>query len=313
MDTHIRSVREHRLDREAGAIVYPVISRRSRGLSIGINFFPDQKLCSFDCPYCEVFPFTTDLRFSLKAMEQGLRQLAVSLKSGETGGIGAVRDISFSGNGEPTMHPDFIPALELAAQLRMELFPKAKLVLITNGSGLLDPAMADYLARSARNECKMVRQPAMKTPAGVEPERGLLEIWLKIDAGTEAWYKKINRSAIPFQALNEAINAFAVGAPFIIQTMICKIDGKLPPQEEVSAWEQRVRVLLERALERAPQSDFKGGQAQQGPQRVQLYGKARPAPEDPLTEPAAETYLIERRDSLARALAPYSIPIEVFP
>ncbi|HON14615.1 MAG TPA: hypothetical protein PK897_10870 [Treponema sp.] len=313
MDTHIRSVREHRLDREAGAIVYPVISRRSRGLSIGINLFPDQKLCSFDCPYCEVFPFTTDLRFSLKAMEQGLRQLAVSLKSGETGGIGAVRDISFSGNGEPTMHPDFIPALELAAQLRMELFPKAKLVLITNGAGLLDPAMTDYLARSARNECKMVRQSAMKGSAGVEPERGLLEIWLKIDAGTEAWYKKINRSAIPFQALNEAINAFAVGAPFIIQTMICKIDGKLPPQEEVSAWEQRVRVLLERALERAPQSDFKGGQAQQGPQRVQLYGKARPAPEDPLTEPAAETYLIERRDSLAKALEPYSIPIEVFP
>jgi histidinol dehydrogenase len=174
MDTHIRSVREHRLDREAGAIVYPVISRRSRGLSIGINLFPDQKLCSFDCPYCEVFPFTTDLRFSLKAMEQGLRQLAVRLKSGETGGIDAVRDISFSGNGEPTMHPDVIPALELAAQLRMELFPKAKLVLITNGSGLLNPAIADYLGRSARSERKIFQQPAMKGPAGGEPEGGLL-------------------------------------------------------------------------------------------------------------------------------------------
>jgi len=49
-----------------------------------------------------------------------------------------------------------------------------------------------------------------------------------------------------------------------------------------------------------------------GPQAVQLYGKARPAPEDPKTEPVDESYLVERRDSLLKALAPYSLPVEVF-
>ncbi len=47
---------ERRPDREAGRLVYPVVSRRSGGLSLGVNLFPEAKLCSFDCPYCEVFP-----------------------------------------------------------------------------------------------------------------------------------------------------------------------------------------------------------------------------------------------------------------
>lgn len=123
---------------------------------------------------------------------------------------------------------------------------------------------------------------------------------------TEGWYKKINRSAIPFGALNEAIEDFARRAPFTIQTMIGKIQGQTPPPEEVSAWVARVRQLAELSVE------FSKSCAPIGPQAVQLYGKARPDPEDPLAEPVTEAYLRDRRASLEKALAPYSLPVEVF-
>lgn len=303
----IRSAKEHRLDREAGAIVYPVISRRARGLSVGINLFPDHKTCSFDCPYCEVFPFTSDIQFSLPALERGLWEFAKALTAYESqrqrsspdfSGIDAtanlkVQDLSFSGNGEPTLHPAFRPALELAGRLRNELFPQAKLVLITNGTGLLEPETAGFLASAARGEMEPFSGPGKA-----------LEMWLKLDAGTEAWYRNINRSAIGFESLCRAIEDFAGRAPFVIQTMVCKIGGQLPPPEEVSAWEHMVRRLVELADTEPP--------PRPGPQRLQLYGKARPAPEDPFAEPVEEAYLQKRRSSLLKALGPYSIPVEVF-
>lgn len=290
MRAQIRPVDEHRLDREAGAIIYPVMARRSRGLSVGINLYPDRKVCSFDCPYCEVFPFETNLRFSLEAMERGLRNLASSGDRSFT--ADSVKDLSFSGNGEPTLHPDFVSALDLAARLRKELFPTAKLVLITNGTGLLDPNLAAALEKAARGEKAGFCEPGQN-----------LEVWLKIDAGTEDWYRSINRSAIPFDALKQAIGDFSRRAPYIIQSMICKIEGKTPPEEEVAAWEAGIRGLVTASTE----------DPGAGPRAVQLYGKARPAAEDPLAEPVTEAYLLERSRSLRKALEPYQVPIEVYP
>ncbi len=140
-----RPVEGHRLDRDAGAIVYPVMARRSFGLSVGVNLFPDRKRCTFDCPYCEVFPFRTELRFSLGALERGLRTvLADAARSGLD-----VKDICFSGNGEPTLSPHLGSSLELASRLRTELAPAAALVVITNGSTLADPEVAATLRRAA--------------------------------------------------------------------------------------------------------------------------------------------------------------------
>ena len=67
---------EHRRVREAGGLVYPVLSRRSGGLSLGVNLFPDAKRCSFDCPYCEVFPIAATVPpFSLRAARGEFRRL----------------------------------------------------------------------------------------------------------------------------------------------------------------------------------------------------------------------------------------------
>ncbi|MFP3041034.1 hypothetical protein LQZ19_04330 [Treponema primitia] len=276
----IGSVENHR-SREGGAMVYPVYSRRSKGLSVGINLFPDRKVCTFDCPYCEVFPFQTDISFSVDTMAETLRGvLAEARDRSET-----VRDICFSGNGEPTVSPFFPAALEAAAQIRSELVPQAALVLITNGTGLLKDETFELLRCAA---------------AGSEA----LNIWLKLDAGTEGWYAQMDCSAVPYDRLIAAIKAFARTAPFTLQTMICAINGAPPPPPEAAAWERL-------ALELAASGRIAA---------FQIYGKARPSPGDPTASSLPAPVLEERAVSLRAALNAAGlyrpdgkpIPVEVF-
>jgi histidinol dehydrogenase len=275
-------VENHR-EREKGVLVYPVYARRSGGLSVGINLFPGHKSCPFDCPYCEVFPFAANAVFSLEQMEHDLRSaIAAALEQNIP-----VKDICFSGNGEPSLSPDFSPALKGAGRIRDEMVPSAELVLISNGAGLLQPTLFSLLRDAAA-----------------------LNIWLKLDAGTPEWYQAVNRAAIPFEKLTAMIKEFAVCAPVTIQTMLCAVDGKAPPEEEAQAWETMV-------LELAATADKSAGG---GIRKVQMYGKARPAPEDPKAAALPASYLEERAASLRRAFAAANPatkipmpPIEVYP
>jgi histidinol dehydrogenase len=261
---------------------------------VGINLFPDRKCCSFDCAYCEVFPFETDIVFKLETMKAALRSAILDAEEQKI----PVRDICFSGNGEPTMSPHFTGALEAAAALRNELAREAKLVVITNGTGLLEreppggdvPALFEFLRASA---C---------APATA------LQIWLKLDAGTEAWYAAMDRSGIPYERLVSSIRDFAAAdAPFILQTMVCKINGRFPPPEEGAAW---AALAAELAGANAGGEAGKNG----GLRAVQIYGKARPAPEDPLAEAVSAAVLEERAALLRAALAEAgrAVPVEVY-
>jgi histidinol dehydrogenase len=285
-------VENHRR-REEGVLVYPVYSRRSKGLSVGINLFPDRKVCSFDCPYCEVFPFEGAGAFSPDRMEAELGRAL-----GEAGERGiSVRDLCFSGNGEPTMAPAFIAALERAARIRDALVPDAALVLITNGTGLLRGETFDVLRHFAA-ACA-------------------LQIWLKLDAGTEDWYGVMNRSAVPFETLAGKIRDFVRAAPVIIQTMVCSIHGRPPPDSEAAAWE-KLAVELAGSV---PAGETAADGVLPGIRGFQIYGKARPAPGDPLAEALPPAFLEDRAASLRAALAAAGIrapggseiPVEVFP
>jgi histidinol dehydrogenase len=276
----IGSIENHR-SREGGAMVYPVYSRRSRGLSLGINQYPDHKVCSFDCPYCEVFPFETDIRFSTEIMAKALEYaIAEAFARREI-----VRDICFSGNGEPSISPFLEEALEAASRIRDRMASSSALVLITNGSGLLNEGTFDLLRRAAAGPMS-------------------LKLWLKLDAGTRDWHAKIDRSNIPFGSLITAIQRFASLAPFTIQTMICAVNSEAPPPAEAAAWERL-------ALELAAKGHVTG---------FQIYGKARPSPHDPLTEPLPLPVLEARAASLEAALKAAKlrdpqgkpIPVEVF-
>ena len=270
-------VENHR-EREKGVLVYPVYSRRAGGLSVGINVFPGEKCCSFNCPYCEVFPFKTNAVFSLGQMEADLRSVINDVLERKL----TVKDICFSGNGEPSLSVDFPEALKLAGRIRNELVPAAQLVLITNGTGLLQQQVFSLLCDAA---------------AGSHA----LNIWIKLDAVTPGWYQKINRSALPYEQLTAAIKKIASCAPFTIQTMLCTVDGNKPPPEEEQAWEALVVELT--AIAAAGKGSIR---------KVQIYGKARPSPDDPQTQPLPVSCLEDRAASL-RMAAPCSLAVEVYP
>ncbi|MDB6058702.1 MAG: Radical superfamily protein, partial [Verrucomicrobiales bacterium] len=132
--------------------VYTVISPRARGMSIGINMNPDKK-CNFDCVYCEVNRNGGNGKpsdFDANVMAAELQKTLLLVHSGairERGAYRAVgnelltlRHVALSGDGEPTLSPNFSEAVESVIHVRAKNpFMYFKLVLITNGSGLDTP------------------------------------------------------------------------------------------------------------------------------------------------------------------------------
>jgi histidinol dehydrogenase len=233
---------EHREDREAGRLVYPVFARRSGGLSLGINLFPDAKRCSFDCPYCEVFPFAGGEAFSLAALEEALEDLVRKAGPDDP----PVRDLCLSGNGEPSLSPFLGGALEACAKARSShraVLGGAKLVLITNSTGFLDPAVASLIKGFCLREG--------------------LEVWAKLDSGTEEGFRAMSGTMMPFAPLVEALGAFARELPIVVQTMLCRLGGRLPADPGLDAYAGLLRRLLD------------GGARIR---EVHLYTKARPSP-----------------------------------
>lgn len=120
-------------------IVYGPIHSRRLGCSLGINLMPvDGKICSFNCVYCECgfnqpmshphLPTPADVRM---ALQQKLEELTVA---------GVTPDVlTFSGNGEPTMHPDFETILTDTCALRNRFFPQAKVSVLSNSTQLHRP------------------------------------------------------------------------------------------------------------------------------------------------------------------------------
>jgi histidinol dehydrogenase len=181
------------------------------------------------------------------------------------------------------MSPHFQEAMNEAAIIRDQFAKEAKLVLITNGTMLLHQSTFDYLVDAA---------------SGTKQ----LDIWLKLDAGMEAWYKQIDRSDVSFINLVDKIKLFAALAPFTIQTMMCSVDGQLPSNEESSAWINLVNELVLIA-----DKSF-------GVKSIQIYGKARPAPLDPVVEEIPEKVLQNRASVLREAFQEncINIPIRVY-
>ncbi|HUX37551.1 MAG TPA: hypothetical protein VMV44_06565, partial [Rectinemataceae bacterium] len=147
--------------RRSGLLMYPALSRRSGGLSLGVNLFPEGKRCSFDCAYCEVFPGAEGPPFTIAGLEAELAAWAVRLSpdpslpavdtAGEDSEQGSNRlpvDIAFAGDGEPTLSPWLGEAIEAIAAARRRwsaVFGAAKLVLITNSTGFLDEGVSAFL------------------------------------------------------------------------------------------------------------------------------------------------------------------------
>jgi wyosine [tRNA(Phe)-imidazoG37] synthetase (radical SAM superfamily) len=263
---------------------YPVISRRSKGVSLGVNLNPDKR-CNFDCIYCEVDRSVPGPRadIDLAQLEQemaALLDLTVSGTLFATSPFNSARpdqrrlnDIAFSGDGEPTTAPEFAGAVATIARLkRARGLDQVKLVLITDSTRLQAPEVVRGL------ELMMANQG---------------EIWAKLDAGSEAFYREVNRSKVPFARVLDNIAATARRWPVTIQTLFLQWRGQGPGPGEVEAYLDRLRDIL----------------AQGRIQGIQLYTVARPTP-----EPEARPLPAETMDALAlqvRAALP-GLPVEVF-
>lgn len=133
----------------------PIHSRRL-GTSLGINLAPDDgKVCTFDCIYCEAGynrqgTGTTGLATREKLEDDLRRKLAEMHAAGMKLDV-----ITFSGNGEPTINPDFPAIVDTVIALRDEYYPKAKVSVLTNSTRIFNPAVAAALDKVDNNILKL--------------------------------------------------------------------------------------------------------------------------------------------------------------
>lgn len=119
------------------SIVYGPIHSRRLGISLGMNLFPtDGKLCTFDCIYCEC-GYNKDHRPHEKMPRREEVREALTRKLDEMRADGKVPDvITFAGNGEPTMHPDFAGIIDDTIAIRNQHCPSAKIAVLSNSTML---------------------------------------------------------------------------------------------------------------------------------------------------------------------------------
>lgn len=219
---------------DTNRFVYPVVSRRSEGVSIGVNLNPD-KVCNFDCIYCQVDRRSeSETRFvEMTALLSEIRAVLSLVTSGQIfdhprfastpAPLRRLNDIAFSGDGEPTTYRNFDDIISQVADIKQELAADCRMVLITNAS-------------------MFHREHVQRGLQIMDANRG--QIWAKLDAGTEDYYKLIERTAIPFQRILDNITLAAQQRPLVIQSLFMNVNGEPPSVEEVSAWCDRLAEIV---------------------------------------------------------------------
>ena len=138
-------------------LVFGPIHSRRLGNSLGVNLMPViGKICTFNCVYCECGwnPKHSDTKARLaspaefeRTLDNALAELAGTVKEPDS--------ITFSGNGEPTLHPDFPEIIDITIRLRDKYAPKAVISVLTNGTRIHDKRIFDALNKVDNNICKL--------------------------------------------------------------------------------------------------------------------------------------------------------------
>jgi len=205
--------------------VYPVLSRRAGGLSIGINFNINNA-CNWRCIYCQVPDLKVgaapDLDFRL--LEDELRFFLDEVQNGDfyqrfqvDEDKRVIKDIAISGNGEPTSVKDFDKAVALIGKVATEagIFPQSNFVLITNGS--------------------LVHRPSVRNGLKILKEYGG-EVWFKMDSATEEGRALMNNAGQSRQASMENLLLSARLCPTKLQTCLLDFDKRGLPLQEKNAF-----------------------------------------------------------------------------
>ena len=230
------SVTDHSRSSAGLHYVYPVVSRRAGGVSIGINLNTNNA-CNWRCIYCQVPDL---IRGAPPPVDLPLlrRELAGFLDDVLRGDFLTARvppdarrlhDLALSGNGEPTSAGEFEEVIDLIGEVREQAgVPQhVQTVLITNGS----------LAQRAGVQRGIEKLAALNG-----------EVWFKLDSGTEAGLRKINNSRIGLPRVRANLGVVARRCPTWIQTCLFTLSGAGPDAAETYAYVQFLRTCLDAGI-----------------------------------------------------------------
>ncbi|MHB1236561.1 MAG: radical SAM protein, partial [Gallionella sp.] len=232
MSDKILSVANHDRDSAALRYVYPVVSRRAGGVSVGINLNTNNA-CNWRCIYCQVPGLSRGAApaTDLAVLETELRDFLDELLHGDfmrsrvPDGARRINDIALSGNGEPTSSAEFARVIELVARVRREVaLPESvKTVLITNGS---------LLYRS------QVRQ-GLRDIAKLNGE-----VWFKLDRASKAGMQRINDIRMSVGKVRDNLIAAIACCPTWLQTCWFALDGEAPSHQDEDDYLEFLAALL---------------------------------------------------------------------
>ncbi|MQY50528.1 radical SAM protein [Rhodocyclus gracilis] len=238
---------DHRRDSAGLRYVYPVVSRRAGGVSVGINLNPNAA-CNWACRYCQVPNLQRGgpPALDLPRLESELRGFLHDVVHGDfmarcvPAESRRLVDVAFSGDGEPTTAPEFADAVVGVASVLgdLGLVDSLRLRLITNGSQVHRPAVRAGIARIGELEG---------------------EVWFKIDRATTQGVLQVNRVRRTPAQMHAALLDCAELAPTWLQTCWFAMDGEAPDADEEAAYLAWVQQAV---------AKIKG---------VHLYGLARPS------------------------------------
>jgi len=273
------STDDHSRDAAGMRYVYPVVSRRAGGVSIGINLNPNNA-CNWRCVYCQVpdlkrgGPPPIDLALLAAELDEFLRRAATAefLERLAPAGARRIVDVAFSGNGEPTSAPEFGAALDIVAQAleRHGLLGKVNIRLITNGSLVDRVRVREALARLGQL-------------GG--------EAWFKVDAVAPSF--RINGVRLNPDTVRRRLRLCGGLVETWVQTCVFAWDGAPPAEDEVAAYLEFLAGV----------KDAVAG--------VLLYGLARPSlqPEAARLGRLPQSWL----DALARKIEKTGLTVRVSP
>lgn len=250
------TVSDHNRDVSGMKYVYPVVSRRAGGVSIGINLNINNA-CNWRCLYCQVPNLTrgTPAPIALDLLEAELRTFLTYALHGDfmlryvAEGDRHLQDVAFSGNGEPTSAKEFPEVLVLVEKVLREF----KLL----GDEIVENQPQPIKVRLITNGSLMDRPSVLKSIRHLAKCNG--EVWFKLDAGTKAGIARINDVNINPQTHLARLKQCAELCPTFIQTCMFALDGEPPHEDDIVAYLELI------------------SQVQQQVQGVHLYGLARPS------------------------------------
>ena len=274
----------HDRDSAGMTYVYPVVSRRAGGVSVGINLNPNNA-CNWACVYCQVPGLSrgTAPDIDLAQLEAELRAMLADILHGDfmqtrvPEGARRLNDIALSGNGEPTSAKSFPQIIELVGRVMadFDLIGTIKLVLITNGSLTDRPRVQDGLRKMA----------ALNG-----------EVWFKFDSATASGMRAINQTRISADKQLARLAGAARLCPTWLQTCVFALDGAPPSVAEQAAYLAAVKQLRRESIPL---------------QGVLLYGLARPSMQPQAGRLSALP--AEWLDAFAEAIRQAGLPVKVSP